>query len=124
MTASQSSRLEGARKREHQMMSFLADFVCDLKMLSDLDHYTDLRQLGYSASLARGAVKGANGKLDMLVSFCQENMGPTSARMDFRDKIQERWAAPWHMDAVKLRKELPLHVMRRMRSSANNLPTH
>ena len=75
------------------------------------------RQLGYLAALVKGAPCDPHNRLDAFSRAClqlvsKEPVVETAAR----DDVQRRWGAPWHMDAAKLRRELPLHVQRKQRA--------
>lgn len=124
MTMSPNNGFGEARKREHYMMSLLADVACGRQNPDDLEGVDLLRQLGYSASLAKGRVSDPSGNLDRTVRLCRSKLeGMPTPVKKYRDRVQERWGAEWHMDPVKLRKELPLHVMKRARQDATQSPS-
>lgn len=100
------------------MMSLLADVACGLFEPKGNESEADLRQLGYSAYLARGRVRDPEDRLGSLVRTCREILsGSPVPEGQYRDPIQARWGAPWHLDAAKLKTELPLHLMRLERNA-------
>lgn len=113
MTSNPNNGFGEARQREHQMMSLLADVACGRHDPEDFKGEDVLRQLGYSASLARGRVTDPDDRLGRAVRFCSAKLSSKPVPdLAYRDPVQARWGAKWHMDPVKLRKELPLHMMK------------
>ena len=77
-----------------------------------------LRQLGYACELARGRVEYPDGNLGRVARFCRARLEGTAAPAGrFRDPVQASWGALWHVDAGKLRTELPLHLMKLRREA-------
>ena len=107
----QGKENNAARRRERAIMRVLArvvtgDFV--LPVNPRVDH---LRQLGYAAQLARGRVADPDQNLLEVVRVCRSRLtGLPVPEVSARDSVQAAWGAPWHLDAAKLRTELPQHV--------------
>ncbi|WP_037372481.1 hypothetical protein [Salipiger mucosus] len=94
-------------------MSLLADVVTGRFFPASTDGESFLRQLGYVAQLARHRIDDPEDRLRKVVDFCREQVKDRPAPSgQYRDPIQQRWGAPWHMDLGKLRTELPLQVKR------------
>jgi len=95
------------------MLSVLARAAMYGHELTGSESEEDLRQLGYSADLARGRVKDPGRNLEALVSECRLRLQAMSPEdRVYRDPAQARWGALWNMDVGKLKTELPLHVMK------------
>lgn len=107
-----------ARSRENAMLARLAGVVCDGDGLTGAETSEDLRQLGYAAHLARGRVDDPDNHLGRIVKACQSALqGQEPPVGHYRDGAQALWGAAWHLDATKLRTELPLHIRKRMHRS-------
>lgn len=97
-------------------MKVLADVVLGVGV--DKVSEEEARQLGYLASLAGNITVDTAGNLKAFALKCRSLAGlPESSRDGARDHIQKSWGASWHMDAAKLRRELPLHVLKRRRAN-------
>lgn len=102
-----------ARRRERDLMELLAKVAAGRHMPDSREDEASLRQLGYACELARGRVEDPDGNLGRVARFCRERLkGTTAPPGRFRDPVQESWGAGWHVDAGKLRTELPLHLMK------------
>jgi hypothetical protein len=102
-----------ARKRERDLMRTLAKAVAVGFVPPESASLDDLRQLGYAAQLARGSVADPDRHLLEVVRFCRKAVaGESVPHVSARDRLQAEWGAPWHVDAGKLRTELPLHLSR------------
>ena len=102
-----------ARRRERDLMALLARIAAGRHMPDGREDEAFLRQLGYACDLARGRVEDPDGNLGRIARFCRERLeGTTVPPGRFRDPVQASWGALWHVDAGKLRTELPLHLMK------------
>ena len=113
-----------ARERESKAMDVLADVVLGLIPLNPSQLPEDPRQLGYLATLAKGATYDTSNRLLALAKMCRDSVsssevGTESARNTV-DMVHRSWGAAWHMDASKLRRELPLHVVKKQRSMSSS----
>jgi len=109
-----------ARRREHDLMELLAKVAAGRHMPDGREDEASLRQLGYACDLARGRVEDPDGNLGRVVRFCRERLeGKAAPAGRFRDPVQASWGAPWHVDARKLRTELPLHLMKLRRETGS-----
>lgn len=101
-----------ARERECNMMKILADVVAGDFGVPEAMQADDLRQLGYAAQVVRGSVDDPEKRLTHLVKLCRAAVAeaPMVEIVDARDTVQAQWGAPWHVDARKFRRELPLHL--------------
>lgn len=103
-----------ARERENKVLETLAGVVLGLHH-PDVDANPDAaRLLGYAASL----VKGGDKRLTVFTKHCRSvvTLLPV-ADVEAVDAVQRSWGARHHLDASKLRRELPLHVKRKQRST-------
>jgi hypothetical protein len=103
-----------ARARERRVMEALARVVVSGFVPAGSTSVDELRQLGYAAQLARGSVADPDGHLAGFVKFCRQAVAaaPAPEMPPARDGVQHAWGAPFHVDARKLRAELPLHISR------------
>lgn len=109
-----------ARRRERDLMELLAKVAAGRHMPDGREDEASLRQLGYACELARGRVEDPDGNLGRAARFCRERLEGTAVPAGrFRDPVQASWGAPWHVDAGKLRTELPLHLMKLRRKARN-----
>ncbi len=109
-----------ARRRERDLMELLAKVAAGRHMPDGLEDEASLRQLGYACELARGRVEDPDGNLGRVARFCRERLeGKAVPTGRFRDPVQAGWGALWHVDAGKLRTELPLHLMKLRRETGS-----
>jgi len=111
-----------AREREIEAMKLLSEIITGRRPIDPKKIPMNRRQLGYLASLAKCGSYDPRNKLLELEKRCRpvlKKAGPPQ-RAAHRpvDIAQSKWNAPWHMDASKLRRELPLHVMRMQKTMA------
>ncbi len=107
-----------ARRRERDLMELLARVAAGRHMPDGREDEASLRQLGYACELARGRVEDPDGNLGRVARFCRARLeGTTAPAGRFRDPVQASWGALWHVDAGKLRTELPLHLMKLRREA-------
>lgn len=112
--------LGAARRRERDLMEFLAKVAAGRHMPDGREDEASLRQLGYACELARGRVEDPDGNLGRAARFCRERLEGTAVPTGrFRDRVQASWGARWHVDAGKLRTELPLHLMKLRRETGS-----
>lgn len=108
-----------ARERENRAMDVLAEVVLGLQPLDPNQLPEDARQLGYLASLAKGGAYDTGKRLLTFVKMCRDFVSASAVSSESArkpvDAVQGSWGAAWHMDASKLRRELPLHVMKKQR---------
>ena len=112
------------RKRQYDMLSFLAyvavhghDFPAD-----ETDE--NLRQYGYGADLARGRTGDLemDRNLENIVLECQKRLsGKPPENKIYKDPIQKDWGASWYINPGNLVSEFFLHIMREKKK--NNLST-
>ncbi len=120
----QSKGYSPARKREHDLMTTLAQVVVGRFVMSMSAPADDLRQLGYAAQLARGHVDDPQKRLVAVVKACSNAVsGLPKPSVVARDKVQAEWGAPWHVDSGKLKTELPLYV-RQVRDTSGPSPAY
>ncbi len=114
----------GARHREHLLLELLAKVAAGLHAPDGAEHEDELRQLGYGCYLARRRVEDPDDNLGRVALFCMQCLEgrPRPEDRRFRDPVQERWGAPWHMDIGKLRTELPVYLMRLRRETPGPEP--
>ena len=102
-------------------MDALAEVVLGWRNLDMCQTPEEARQFGYLASLAKGAACDRDKRLQALAKRCREvaafASSPKESPRGVVDPVQASWGAPWHMDASKLRRELPLHVMKKTSST-------
>jgi hypothetical protein len=119
MNVSNNNGFGLARERENRAMDVLSDVVLGLQPLDPDQLVEDARQLGYMASLAKGIVYDKSKRLLALEKMCRGMVSSSVAKAESVckpvDAVQGAWGAAWHMDASKLRRELPLHVMKKRR---------
>jgi hypothetical protein len=112
-----------ARSRENKAMDALAEVVLGRRDLNLCQTLEDARQFGYLATLAKGAEYDRDKRLKALYERCRDVVAqaslPVESYVEAVDPVQASWGAPWHMDASKLRRELPLHVMKKQRASGS-----
>ena len=107
-----------ARRRERDLMELLAKVADGRHVPDGREDEASLRQLGYACELARGRVEDPDGNLGRVARFCRARLeGTTAPAGRFRDPVQASWGALWHVDAGKLRTELPLHLMKLRREA-------
>jgi len=112
--------LGAARRRERDLMELLAKVAAGRYMPDGREDEASLRQLGYACDLARGRVEDPDGNLGRVARFCRERLEGTAVPAGrFRDPVQASWGALWHLDAGKLRTELPLHLMKLRRETGS-----
>ena len=109
-----------ARRRECDLMELLAKVAAGRHVPDGREDEASLRQLGYACELARGRVEDPDGNLGRVARFCRERLeGMAVPAGRFRDPVQAGWGALWHLDAGKLRTELPLHLMKLRRETGS-----
>lgn len=87
-----------------------------------LEDEAELRQLGYAATLVKGSVKDDLGRLRRLLAVCKDALADRPLPdVSPRDAVQRRWGARFHLDARKLKHELPLHLQRKMEARPHDL---
>lgn len=98
------------------MLSVLADIVVRGFAPTGFEEECELRQLGYSAFVARGRVDDPQDNLRQVVKYCRNHLASKPApEGTYRDQFQRVWGAEWHLDAGKVKVELPLHVLKLQR---------
>ena len=101
-----------ARLREHRMLQLLASVAAGQHEPDGRKEGGFLRQLGYACQLAEGRVEDPNDNPGRVSLFCRESLGRTPGPPGpFRDPVQTRWGAEWHLDVGKVRSELPVYLM-------------
>jgi len=109
-----------ARQRENRAMDVLSDVVLGLRPFDPTQLPEDARQLGYLASLAKCGSYDTGKRLLAFSKVCRDVVSLSNVRTESGQKpvdaVQGSWGAAWHMDASKLRSELPLHVLKKLRS--------
>lgn len=94
-------------------MKALADVIAGHARPANGRAEAELRLLGYAASLVKGSVRDEAGRLGVFLSACRRELeGLPEPAVSPRDPVQRRWGAAFHLDARKLKHELPLHLMR------------
>lgn len=111
MTSSSPHALGTSRQRERDIMAIIARVIAGCEVLRGTESTEELRQLGYAAHLASDLVEEGRKPLRALASYCWTIVcsvprGPFT----YRDIVQARWGARYHLEAGKLRTELPIHV--------------
>ena len=102
-----------ARRRESEVMRLLARIATGDRGVMQAQDEPGLRQLGYAASLVRGHVNDPGDNLGAAVRLASRALeGKKAVATSFRDPVQAKWGAPRHLDAAKLRRETPLHVLK------------
>ncbi len=106
------AKFNSARRREDRLMHLLARVAAGDIALMSLQDEGSLRQLGYAASLVEGYVDDPQDNLGEAIRLATEELeGRTATVSSFRDPVQARWGAQWHLDAAKLRLETPLQLL-------------
>lgn len=106
-------KMSPARRREHEIMLMLAQVVRGEFNARQLQTDVDLRQAGYAAALVEGSVPDENGNLRRFISSCRSALPQLSdAVVQAKDPVQARWAAEFHLDCSKFRREFPLYLLR------------
>lgn len=109
------SKMSDARAREDFVMRTLAGVLRGEASVESVADMAEFRLMGYAASLARGSVNDPGDRLKKLLSVCRKRAQDSDAHVTAaRDAVQAKWGSPWHFDAQKIRKELPLYVQRRV----------
>ena len=94
-----------ARLRERQTMELLAKVAAGR----------------YASYLVRGRVEDPEDNLGRVARFCMERLeGAPALAGCFRDPVQARWGAPWHLDVAKLRTEVRLHLTKLQRETCRH----
>lgn len=94
-------------------MLMLAQVVRGEFNARQLQNDADLRQAGYAAALVEGSVPDEKGNLKSFISTCRSALSqPSNAVVQAKDPVQARWAAEFHLDCGKFRRELPLYLLR------------
>ncbi|NPD17728.1 hypothetical protein HOY34_21345 [Xinfangfangia sp. D13-10-4-6] len=114
MNDGKNSTFGTARARENGVMDVLSDVLLGRVSFGDLSSKVDLRLVGYAAALVKTTVSDPTGVLSRLMTYCREKLHEMAgAAVSYVDQVQLSWRSPWHLDASKLRRELPLHLMRK-----------
>lgn len=96
-------------------MDALSDVLAGRYDRVPLQDEADLRQLGYAATLVKGSVNDDLGRLKSLLALCRNTLADRPLpEVTPRDAVQRRWGARFHLDARKLKHELPLHLNRKL----------
>ena len=111
-----SGEYGAARQREHDVMQLLARIADGGLAVVKAQDESSLRQLGYAASLVHGHVDDPEDHLGAAIRLAETALeGRVAPAASFRDPDQARWGAPRHLDAAKLRRETPLHLLKLQR---------
>lgn len=104
-----------ARDRENKAIDILADIILGSYKLHDIQTFEQASQLGYLATLAKGIECDNNNQLRACIKHCRAIVERDQIECDkkFTDQVQASWGAKWHVDATKIRRELPLRVMKK-----------
>ena len=114
-----SAVFNASRQREYELMQLLARIATGDRSVMRAQDERGLRQLGYAASLVHGHVDDPDDNLGAAVCLAAGKLkGKTSAATSFRDPVQAKWGAPRHLDAAKLRRETPLHLLKLRREGS------
>lgn len=104
-----------AWRREETLMQLVAN--CDVAIMSKQDECSP-RQLGCAASLVQCYLDDPRDNLGEAIRLATASLeGKDRPDMEYRDPVQAKWGARWHLDAAKLRRETPLHLIQLRRSS-------
>ncbi|MDE0303424.1 MAG: hypothetical protein OXI87_00860 [Albidovulum sp.] len=95
-----------ARRREETLMRLVALIANgDVAIMSKQDEFS-LRQLGYAACLVQGYLDDPRDNLGEAIRLAAGALeGKDRPDMEYRDAVQAKWGARWHLDAAKLRLE-------------------
>lgn len=94
-------------------MQWLARIAAGDPSVMDGQEESGMRQMGHAASPVRGRVDDLQDSLGAAVRFASRKLeGKKSAVESFRDPVQAKWGASRHLDAAKLRLEIPLHLLK------------
>ncbi|MFX4300022.1 hypothetical protein [Pseudosulfitobacter pseudonitzschiae] len=106
-------KMSPAREREHQIMLMLAKIVRGEFSAGQLKNDAELRLVGYAAALVEGSVADEHGNLKSFISNCRSALPRLSDTVvQAKDPVQARWAAEFHLDCSKFRREFPLYLLR------------
>ncbi len=113
-----------ARAVERGLMCLFADVITGRVSPEDAArHDLGPRLIGYGATLAKGRDAYQDALIDVQRACGRAVPGSVAFSGPFADRIQEIWGADRALDAARLRKDLSLEIVKRIRRAHGPLTT-